>query len=51
MKSMHLLSKVALSPYMQKSFKNMFPRVPIVAQQIKNPTSVHEDSGSTPGLA
>ena len=25
--------------------------VPIVAQQIKNPTSIHEDEGSTPGLA
>ena len=24
--------------------------VPIVAQQVKNMTSVHEDSGSTPGL-
>ena len=34
--------------------KNMYPRkptkgVPIVAQQIKNPTSMHEDAGSIPG--
>ena len=25
--------------------------VPIVAQQVKNPTSIHEDVGSIPGLA
>ena len=25
--------------------------VPTVAQQIKNPTSIHEDAGSMPGLA
>ena len=25
--------------------------VPVVAQWVKNPTSIHEDSGSTPGLA
>ena len=25
--------------------------VPIVAQQVKNPTSIHEDMGSIPGFA
>ena len=25
--------------------------VPFVAQQVKNPTSIHEDSGLIPGLA
>ena len=25
--------------------------VPIVAQQVKNPTSIHEEVGSIPGLA
>ena len=25
--------------------------VPIVAQQVKNPTGIHEDVGSIPGLA
>ena len=25
--------------------------VPVVAQQIKNPTSIHEDAGLVPGLA
>ena len=25
--------------------------VPLVAQRVKNPTSIHEDVGSTPGLA
>ena len=24
---------------------------PVVAQQVKNPTSIHEDVGSIPGLA
>ena len=24
---------------------------PIVAQRVKNPTSIHEDEGSIPGLA
>ena len=31
-------------------FKN-FLGVPILAQEVKNPTSIHEDVGSTPGLA
>ena len=26
-------------------------RVPIVAQQVKNPTRIHEDVGSIPSLA
>ena len=25
--------------------------VPVVAQQVKNPANIHEDSGSTPALA
>ena len=25
--------------------------VPVVAQQVKNPTSIHKDAGSIPGLA
>ena len=29
----------------------MEPKVPVVAQQVKNPTSLHEDAGSIPGLA
>ena len=24
--------------------------VPVVAQQVKNPTSIHEDGGSIPGI-
>ena len=25
--------------------------IPVVAQQVKNPTSIHEDEGLSPGLA
>lgn len=32
-------------------FKEVYMGVPIVAQQLMNPTSVHEDAGSFPGLA
>jgi len=31
--------------------KLALPGVPVVAQQIKNPTSIHEDWGLIPGLA
>ena len=33
-----------------ETIKLLVRGVPIVAQQIKNPTSIHEDTGSTPGL-
>ena len=33
------------------SHKFVFPGVPIVAQQVKNPTSIHEDAGPIPSLA
>ena len=36
---------VALSQYTKVSW-----RVPVVAQQVKNPTSIHADTGSIPGL-
>ena len=32
-------------------FKGESFRVPIAAQRVKNPTSIHEDVGSIPGLA
>ena len=36
----------------RKTFYIWIPRVPVVAQQVKNPTnSVHEEAGSIPGLA
>ena len=31
--------------------ESVFLGVPTVAQQVKNPTSIHEDVGSIPGLA
>jgi len=30
--------------------KHLFFGVPVVAQQLKSPTSIHEDLGSIPGL-
>ena len=33
-----------------KSFKNTDRGVPVVAQQVKNPTSIHKAAGSIPGL-
>ena len=29
--------------------KSIAPAVPAVAQQVMNPTNIHEDAGSTPG--
>ena len=31
--------------------KDVIPGVPVVAQQVKNPTSIQEDARSIPGLA
>ena len=45
------------SPYQLCVIFLLFPRrirrnsrVPVVAQQVKNPTNIHEDAGSIPGL-
>ena len=32
-------------------YQNLVTEVPIVAQQVKNPASIHEDVGLIPGLA
>ena len=39
------------STLLVQSQKSKVTRVPIVSQQVKNPTSIHEDSGLIPGLA
>ena len=31
--------------------RNPAPGIPVVAAQVKNPTSIHEDTDSIPGLA
>ena len=33
-----------------RKFRREWGGVPVVVQWVKNPTSVHEDSGSIPGL-
>ena len=39
------------NPIENLTFKKIFPSgVPTVAQQVKNPTSIHEDVGSILGL-
>ena len=34
----------------KKTLKYLFWGVPFMAQQVKNPTSIHKDVGSIPGL-
>ena len=34
---------------LSQSLKEILDGVPLVAQQVKNPTSIHEDMGSIPG--
>ena len=46
----HLLC--ASSPlFLERMENSRGPGVPVVAQQVKNPTSIQEDAGSVPGLA
>ena len=37
--------------FIYPSKKEVHFGVPLVAQRVKNPTSIHEDLGSIPGLA
>ena len=36
--------------HVAKRIENGTPGAPPVAEQLKNPTGIHEDAGSTPGL-
>ena len=45
------LGIVLTSLIRQKQKKRAYPGVPVVAQWVTNPTSIHEDAGSIPGLA
>ena len=36
--------------HVEETHKKMFAGVPVVAQQVKNMASIHEDAGSIPGL-
>ena len=38
-------------PNGKEYLKRMYIGVPIMAQEVKNPTSIHEDVGLIPGLA
>ena len=45
-----LESMVLISKYGKSCNKSVSGGVPIVAQQLMNPASIHEDEGSIPGL-
>ena len=40
-----------LSVFVRITVRQQHQGVPVVAQQLMNPTSIHEDVGSIPGLA
>ena len=56
-KFMPFLSSILLSPISFIFISSTFPvkifqrGVPVVAQQLMNPTSIHEDAGLIPGLS
>ena len=47
----HLQKKPSCLPIYSFIMKSKTTGVPIVAQWLKNPMSIHEDTGSIPGLA
>ena len=47
----HINMRRQMRTYKKQMLKIVGRRVPVMAQQIKNPTSIDEDAGSIPGLA
>ena len=50
MKVVGLYERIQCLPGWGWRIKNFKPGVPIMTQQLMNPTSIHEDAGSIPGL-
>jgi len=46
----YTIMRLSLEPFYNFFLKQLLG-VPVVAQQVMNPTSIHEDAGSVPGLA
>ena len=47
---MLILEKTVSNNDLSFHLKKSEEEVPVMAQQVKNPTSIHEDAGSIPGL-
>ena len=47
----HFLLAVLKNRIDHRHRKKSYARIPVMAQRVTNPTSIHEDSGSIPGLA
>ena len=56
MEQKEFLSSAGQNPHLPKratseAYEKELQGIPIVAQWVMNPTSIHKDAGSTPGLA
>ena len=48
---LHIYNFIWLCPLHEITFKTTWIGVPVVAQQVRNLTSIHENAGLIPGLA